>query len=84
MYENSIRALFKNLNIPKEEKVIYKEELSYEDKLKIAVEHLAKYADFHEVSDRLEHIKEEEKRKADPVLNFLYQLKKVSGEKVEG
>lgn len=81
MYENSIRSVFKNLNIPKVEKMPERENLSYEDKLRIAAEHLAQFADFHEISDRFEKIKEEEKIKADPVLNFLYQLKKVNSEK---
>lgn len=81
MYENSIRSVFKNFNIPKEEIVFGRENLSYEDKLRIAAEHLAKFADFHEISDKFEKIKEEEKIKADPVLNFLYQLKKVNNQK---
>lgn len=76
MYENSIRKVFANLNIPKQEKVPIKEDLSYDDKIKKAVENLAQYADFHGLSDRLKTIKEEEKCKTDPVFNFLHQLKK--------
>lgn len=81
MYEKSIRSIFKNLNIPKVEIMMERENLSYEDKLRIAAEHLAQFADFHEISDRFEKIKEEERIKADPVLSFLYQLKKVNSEK---
>ncbi|MDP4088787.1 MAG: hypothetical protein Q8930_05890 [Bacillota bacterium] len=78
MYEKSIRSIFSNLNIPKQEKIKEKENPSYEDKLKKAAEHLAQFADFHGIINKLESIKEEEKRKTDPVLNFLYQLKRSS------
>jgi hypothetical protein len=83
MYENNIRSVFRNLNIPRQERILERENLSYEDKLRTAVEHLSQFADFHEISDRLQKLKEEEKRKSDPVLNFLYHLQKAKGEKSE-
>ncbi|WP_243122198.1 hypothetical protein [Clostridium thermarum] len=81
MYEKNIRSNFKDFNIPRQERIPGREKLSYEDKLRSAAEHLSQFADFHGIIDRLEKIKEEEKRKADPVLNFIYHLQKVKVEK---
>ncbi|WP_243154841.1 hypothetical protein [Clostridium thermarum] len=81
MYEKNIRSNFKDFKIPRQERIPEREKLSYEDKLRIAAEHLSQFADFHGIIDSLEKIKEEEKRKADPVLNFIYHLQKVKGEK---
>lgn len=83
MYEKNIRNNFKNLNIPRQERIVEKEKLSYEDKLRIAAEHLSQFADFHGIVERLEKLKEEEKRKADPVLNFIYHLQNIKDEKAD-
>jgi len=79
----TLRDLFPDLNFPKFEIKREHQGLTYEDVLKIAVEELSQYVDFKSLSDKISAIQEEDEIKNDPVLQFLYQLKKAS-EKEKG
>ncbi len=79
----TLRDLFPDLNFPKFEINREHQGLTYEDVLKIAVEELSQYVDFKSLSDKISAIQEEDEIKNDPVLQFLYHLKKAS-EKEKG
>jgi hypothetical protein len=74
----TLRDLFSDLNFPKLKIKREHQGLTYEDVLKIAAEELSQYVDFKSLNDKISAIQEEDEIKNDPVLQFLYQLKKAS------